>query len=435
MAKLTKSEVDNLKPSAKDHFAWADDPKGFGVKVFTSGVKSFVFQYRTKEGKTRRYTIGKLSDTLTVEQARKVAKDLFRDVLSGLDPMGHKQARREALTVSQLCQRYLESPTFSEKAKSTQDVDRGRIDRHVLPLVGNEFADMLTADQVKRMKADITNGKTAGNFKTKARGLAKVKGGAGTANKAVLVLRATYTWAISENLLSSNPAASVEVEQSGQRETILEDSQAYASLFSTLDRMENELRIRRPVADALRLIALTGMRRGEVIGLKWQHVDLQRGQIKFPPREHKTGKRTGKPKVVLLPPQGVQILQRQPDGKAEEYVFRSTKEGAQITLTRDWHKVRAEAKLPEKMVLHELRHSIGSHLAMSGASAVEVMQALGHKQISTTQRYIHFAEQARSTLAQRAAAMATAGMAEAEGKEKAEVVPMPGKRKKSTTAA
>jgi integrase len=194
--------------------------------------------------------------------------------------------------------------------------------------------------------------------------------------------------------------------------------------------MENELRIRRPVADALRLIALTGMRRGEVIGLKWQHVDLQRGQIKFPPREHKTGKRTGKPKVVLLPPQGVQILQRQPDGKAEEYVFRSTKEGAPITLTRDWHKVRAEAKLPEGMVLHELRHSIGSHLAMSGASAVEVMQALGHKQISTTQRYIHFAEQARSTLAQRAAAMATAGMAEAEGKEKAEVVPMPKKRKK-----
>jgi hypothetical protein len=48
MAKLTKGEVDNLKPSDKDVFVWGDDPKGFGVKIFTSGVKSFVFQYRTK---------------------------------------------------------------------------------------------------------------------------------------------------------------------------------------------------------------------------------------------------------------------------------------------------------------------------------------------------------------------------------------------------
>lgn len=434
MAKLTKGEVDNLKPSDKDCFVWADDPKGFGVKVFTSGVKSFVFQYRTKEGKSRRYTIGKLSDTLTVDQARKVAKDLFRDVLSGLDPMGHKQARREAITVSQLCQRYMDSPTFAEKAEKTQDVDRGRILRHVQPLIGNEIADMLTADQVKRMKADITTGKTAGNFKTKARGLAKVKGGAGTANKTVLVLRAAYTWAIHEKLLSNNPAAGVEVEQSGQRETIIEDSTAYASLFSTLDKMESELRIRRPVADVFRLIALTGMRRGEVTGLKWQHVDLQRGQIKFPPREHKTGKKTGKPKIVMLPPQGLQIIQRQPAGKDEDYVFQSTKEKAMITVNREWLKVRAEAKLPAKIVLHELRHSIGSHLAMAGASAVELMQALGHKQISTTQRYIHFAERARTSLAERAASMAMAGMNKANGKQKAEALPIKKQRKSKTTA-
>ena len=90
MAKLTKTEVDNLKPSDKDVFVWGDDPKGFGVKVFTSGVKSFVFQYRTQEGKTRRYTIGKLSDTLTVDQAKKKAKDLFFEVMDGKDPMGHK---------------------------------------------------------------------------------------------------------------------------------------------------------------------------------------------------------------------------------------------------------------------------------------------------------------------------------------------------------
>ena len=70
---------------------------------------------------------------------------------------------------------------------------------------------------------------------------------------------------------------------------------------------------------------------------------------------------------------------------------------------------------------------------MAGASSVELMEALGHKQISTTLRYTHFAEKARSTLADRAAAMAVAGMAKAGEKPEAEIVPL--KRRKSTTAA
>jgi integrase len=78
--------------------------------------------------------------------------------------------------------------------------------------------------------------------------------------------------------------------------------------------------------------------------------------------------------------------------------------------------------------LHGLRHSIGTTLAMSGASAVELMELLGHKQIETTLRYVHFAERARSTLAERAAALATAGLK--HDADEAAVLPMkkPGKR-------
>ena len=72
--------------------------------------------------------------------------------------------------------------------------------------------------------------------------------------------------------------------------------------------------------------------------------------------------------------------------------------------------MRTEAKLPAKLGLHGLRHSVGTHLAMAGASAVELMETLGHRQISTTLRYVHFAENARSTLAERGAAVAMAGL-------------------------
>jgi integrase len=435
MTKLTKTEVDDLKPKAAQYFAWSDDPKGFGVKVFTTGIKSFVFQYRTKEGKTRRYTIGKLSDTLTVEQARKRAKDLFFDVLGGNDPMGHKQKRREALTVEELLTRYVASPAFAEKAETTKATDRGRIERHLMPLLGSKHADLLTSDDVRRAQVAIKDGKTAGRFKTVARGLAKVKGGAGTADKSVLILRAAYSWAVSEGILEDNPAAAVKVAQPGQRDTIMGGSDDYAQLFRTLSKMENEHRIRSTVADAIRIIALTGARRGEVVGMKWEHVDLKTGLVTLPPKSHKTGSKTGKPRHIGLPAEAQVIIARQPKGELGDYVFRPSKGKGTLAIAKPWMKVRTEAQLPANLGLHGLRHSLASHLAMAGASAVELMEAMGHKQVSTTQRYIHFAERARSTLAQRAAAMAVAGMAEADGKKKADVVPMPKPARRKTSGA
>ena len=434
MARLTKTEVDNLKPSDRDVFAWGDDPKGFGVKVFTSGVKSFVFQYRTQEGKTRRYTIGKLSDTLTVDQAKKKAKELFFEVMDGKDPMGHKQSRREAMTIEQLLTKYEASPAFAEKAETTKATDRGRIERHLKPLIGGKHADLLTADDIRRAQVAIKEGKTAGRFKTISRGLAKVKGGAGTADKSVLILRAAYSWAISEGMLKDNPAATVKVAQPGQRETIMGGSDDYAQLFRTLTKMENEHRIRSTVADAIRLIALTGARRGEVVGLLWQYVDLKSGLITLPPKAHKTGSRTGKPRIIGLPAEAQVIIARQAKGEPTDYVFMPSKGEGTLNIAKPWMDVRKEAGLPENLGLHGLRHSLASHLAMAGASAVELMEAMGHKQVSTTQRYIHFAERARSTLAERGAAMAMAGMNEANGKQKAEVLPIKKPRKSKTAA-
>jgi integrase len=299
--KISKRFVDSTKSSDKLIIVWDSGIAGFGLAVFPSGVKSFVYQYRTAEGKSRRYTIGKFSESLTADDARKKAKELSREVLNGNDPMGHKQTRRKAITVNELLDLYLESPSFDNKATSTKAVDKGRIERHVRPLLGNAHADMLTADAIRRAQNAIAEGKTAVRTKTKARGMAKVTGGTGTADKAVLILRAAYTWAISEKILKDNPAATIKVAQPGQRETIMSGSDDYAALFRTLAKMENEHRIRRPVADAIRFIALTGARKGEVAGLIWQYTDLRTGLVTLPPKAHKTGHKTGKPRIIALP--------------------------------------------------------------------------------------------------------------------------------------
>lgn len=426
MPKLTKTTVEAEQPGEVQRFVWDSELKGFGLKVFPTGAKSFVLQYRTAEGRSRRFTIGKYSDSLTADQARKIAKGLLADITKGADPQGEAKARREAWTISDLLDAYLASPAFADKADSTRTIDTGRINRHLRPTLGKHFADKLTTDDVKRAHKAIKEGKTAATVKTKARGVAKVTGGAGTADKAVLALRAAYTWAIDQGHLAENPAARVKVAQTGQRDTIIDDADVYARLFRTLEVMENEKRLRPEAADAIRLIALTGARRSEAAGLRWAWVDLKAGQIMLPPKAHKTGHKTGKPRIIALPTAAQEIIARQPAGEADDYVFRPAKGEGAISLTKPWQQVRDEAELPEDIGLHGLRHSVGSHMAMNGASLNEIMEVLGHRQASTSMRYIHFAEKARSTLAERAASVAVAGLKDST--QRAEVVPLPSRK-------
>jgi integrase len=179
--------------------------------------------------------------------------------------------------------------------------------------------------------------------------------------------------------------------------------------------METERRIRSPVADAIRLIALTGCRRGEAAGLRWGPVDLKQGRLVLPPQSHKTGRKTSKPREILLPAEAQKIIARQTESGADDLVFSPARGDGAIALSKAWRKVRKEAELPDALGLHGLRHSIASHLAMSGAQAPEIMTVMGHRQMSTVQRYIHFAESARQALAERAASVAVAGMTTKDG--------------------
>ena len=410
MTKLTKTKVDAEKSGDTERFVWDTEIKGFGLKIFPSGTKTFVFQYRAPEGRTRRLTIGKYCDALTADQARKIAKDKAHEVHSGGDPMAEKQARRNALSVNDLLDLYVKSEKFAGNAQTTQSVDRGRMDRHLRPLLGKATADSLTDEQVMKAHREIKEGKTAARVKTKARGLAKVTGGEGTANKAVILLSAAYSWAVKNKFVKSNPATKMSFGNSGVRETIIGDAEEYGRLFATLQRMQDEKRIRAAAADAIRFIALTGCRRGEVTGLHWRWVDLKTGLVTLPPRAHKAGHKTGKARIIALPAEARAIIARQPAGDPDSYVFRASKGVGPLSLGASWPAVRSEAKLPAELGLHGLRHSIGTHLAMAGASAVELMETLGHRQISTTLRYVHFRENARSTLAERASSVAMAGL-------------------------
>jgi Arm DNA-binding domain len=165
MPKLTKRTVDAATPEADRFIVWDIELKGFGLLVLPSGVKSYVYDYRTPEGLKRRITIGQ-HGAWTAEQARDKAQDYRQIVRAGGDPLGAKQALRKSVTVSDVLDAYLAAEDFANKTTITQAIDRGRIERHLRPLLGKKHAHLITEQDVKRAYTAIREAKTAVDVKT-----------------------------------------------------------------------------------------------------------------------------------------------------------------------------------------------------------------------------------------------------------------------------
>jgi integrase len=390
-------------PEGSTKIIYDDEVVGFGLRVTPNGAKTFILRYRNARGAERKMKIGAFP-AWDAGSAREQAKDLYKTKINlGIDPLEEREAAREALTVGEVLDAYLKSAHFAGKAESTRAIDKGRLERHIRPLLGKKVVEELTHDQVARAFADIRDGKTAvGKVKTKRRGLARVTGGEGTARAAIRLFRAVLSWAVTEKKITENPAMGVKIGKDGVRELLLSPAE-YVSMFEAVDKLAAAGRIKASEADVVRLIALTGARRGEILGLRREHVNQKMARIELPPSRHKTGKATGERRLIDLPEEALAIIDRQPAG---EVVFPIDPAG----MTKAWNAVRAEAKLPANFGLHGLRHSVASHMAMGGAGASEIMTALGHKQLSTAQRYIHMADESRKRIALKAAGPALAAL-------------------------
>jgi integrase len=410
-----------MRPSEQDLFYWDAELTRFGLRQKrrrpdgTAGALSYLIQYRNREGISRRYTIGN-ANALTPDEARRIARSLLArvdDPRERHDPAADKTEARAAVTFKGLVDAYLTSDRWQNKAPGTRAIEAGLITNHLLALLGKRIAREITRRDVERAFEDIREGKTALDKPSgKPRGRIRVTGGLGVARRTLQLASPIFVYGLDHGIISTNPCVGLKLGSSGTRDTIVEDETQYAGLFRALAELEQEKAITEPAADALRLITLTGARRGEILNLRGRHLDLARQRLVLAPHEHKAGRRTGRPKIVSLPAAAVTILRTRVAAgiKPDDLVFKSSKPGAPISLKKPWARVRECAGLPRSLTMHGLRHSIGSHLAMNGASGPEIQAALGHATIVASVRYIHFAEARRNALAERAAAPAVAGL-------------------------
>lgn len=395
MPKITKRVVDATLPGPDEVFVWDSDVKGFGLRVKPSGVKSYVVKYRTGT-RTRRFTIGKHGSPWTTEEARLKAIELLRGRAAGTDPMEARVAARQAPTVSELLARYLaEGPVDKPRKKaSSWRMDAIQVRRHIEPLLGNRIAERLTTADVARFQSDVSAGKTATVESTRSRGKAVVKGGAAAARRSLAVLSAALAWAVRRGLLKVNPATGAQPLPAGKRERFLSDREVGA-LADALATLEEERAINQPMAAAIRLLMLTGCRKSEILGLRWEWVDLDRRCLRLP--DSKTGA-----KVVPLATPALDILSALP--RSSPYVLPAAKGGGHVVgLQRAWERVRDCAELPG-LRLHDLRHSFASFAVADGESLFLVGKVLGHRQARTTEGYAHLSDDPLRAVAERTAA-------------------------------
>lgn len=381
--RITKRTVDTLKTAGKEYVHWDGELTGFGVRVRPSGSKSFVAVYRTGGRNTplRRVTIGAVGK-IEADKAREEARTIIRQAELGQDRAAERAKARAEMTLDKVCDLYLAEGCDTKKT-STLATDKGRIERHIKPLLGRKRVGEISRTDVEKFMRDVAAGKTAVDEKTKKRGRAIVEGGKGTATRTVGLLGGIMSFAVSRQLRADNPVRGVKRYADKKGETFL-SADELRRIGLALSKAEADGANPSAIA-IIRLLAFTGARKSEIAGLRWLEADLGRGYLRL--GDSKTGAKVipiGAPAVEVL--SGVTVIEGSP------FVFpASSGEGRFQGVERVWRKVRADAGLPN-LRLHDLRHSFAS-VGLARGDALPVIGAiLGHADIKTTSRYAHLAD-------------------------------------------
>jgi integrase len=391
--RLTDRTVKALPaPPASNRIYWDQAVRGFGVRVTKAGARAFVLDYRRRsDALQRRITIGNFPDW-SVGAARDEARRLKREIDGGADPLGEHHEARAAATVAELCDRFI-TDYLPRKRASTQNTYRLQIESEIRPALGRLKVAAVTFTDVDALHRRITK-----------------RGRPYRANRVIALTSRLFSLAVKWRMRSDNPCKGIERNTEYQRRRYL-SADELTRLAAALDQLRDQ-----QSANIIRLLLLTGARRGETLRARWADIDLAASTWSKPGSSTKQDA----PHTAPLSAAACQLLTT--IRQQSEWVFPDANGGHRRDVKDAWAAACRTARIKGAR-LHDLRHTYASVLASAGLSLPVIGALLGHATPVTTARYAHLFDDPLRAATERASAIIT-------GKPAAPVVPLPRGRRR-----
>jgi integrase len=368
LAKFTKSQLDSFVYSKNQNIFWDEFLKGFAVRVYPTGAKSFIIRY-TKSGEKKYLTIGRYPN-ITLSEAYEIAKDKLLDIAKGKDPVADLSARKKVPTLKKFSAEYITD--YAMKVKKSWREDESKLRIHILPLIGEIKITEITSKHC--LEVHTTLGKKDQKI---------------TANRTLEVLQRVleiYREWHDETLI--NQAKKIKPYPEVKRERFVTHDEMPKLLWSI--QQEENVYIR----NLFFLYLLTGRRKSELRLLKWSEVDLKKKSLNL------LDPKNGLPISFPLSEEAIKLFKEIPKSVGNSYIFCGKMARQPLAnLKSAWTRIKERANLDDVRI-HDLRRSFGSWLAMSGFSLHAIGQLLGHKDSKTTAVYAKFQQDSLQKIVQ-----------------------------------
>lgn len=356
---FTKANLDALPvPASGQRVVYHDaKAKGLQVRVTSTGVKTFSVRRRIKGGEVERVTLGRYPE-MTIEQARRQAAEINAAVEGGANPAEAKRAHKGELTFGELFQQYMER--HAKAHKRTWEEDEQRYKQYLEQPLGKKKLSTIDRQSIATIHANISRA-----------------GHPAVANRVLAVVSSVYGRAIEWGLVENNPARGIRRNKEHSRDRFLQ-SDELPRFFAAVAEEPNPM-----IRDYFLLSLLTGARRGNVLAMRWQDLNLTEGLWHIPETKN------GTPQNVTLSPEAVEILAARKVAAevGAVYVFPSySQSGHLMEPKKGWKRILERAGLDD-LRIHDLRRTLGSWQAKTGASLAIIGKSLNHKSTQTTAIY------------------------------------------------
>ncbi len=388
---VNKINIHIEKGVSKIDDVWDTKTSGFGIRIGKTGA-TYIYKYRNKCNRCQTKTLGKTKE-MSVNEARDLL-DEFKPTIKSDSLI--KSKKNKNFTVKDLCEKYQNE---HQVRASTKKVDKSRITRHILPIIGDIRLSDLTTEDVLKLQAAIATGDKriviAGHKNPiNPHSYIKVSGGTGCAKRVMEMLNAILNFGEAHDLIEKNPMSSKKFEKINhiKKSVAYLDEESFAQLGYAIRKAElSKTKAKRDTqaANIIKLLMLTGCRKSELLGLTWDRVNLQQQYFNFAQTKTTDGEQ-----IRVFGSAAKRLLEEMHKAKSSKYLFPSTDKKGQETHRQDCGKAlkticASVTGLQDKIHPHSLRHSFATQCNELDMPEIQIGGLLGHSNGSVTANYTH----------------------------------------------